>query len=263
MIPPMELSLAHQDLPYKSASQLARLTTEQWALKNFYCASCGANLSPYPTNTPVYDFHSPDCQERFQLKASRRPFGPSVLDSEYNTAVRSIMDDAYPSLILLHYDSVNWKVADLDLVHRACITPSCVIPRRPLGPKARRAGWQGCLISLIHVPEIGRINVVRNGLIRPREQVLLQWKQSGRLLETEPHERGWLADVLRCVERLYSTFTLENVYTFEDELAAAHPNNRHVKAKIRQQLQVLRDLGLVEFVSPGVYRRLRSPGSHR
>jgi type II restriction enzyme len=77
------------------------------------------------------------------------------------------------------------------------------------------------------------------------------------LLEAEPQARGWLADVLRCVERLYSTFTLENVYSFEVELAAKHPKNRNIRPKIRQQLQVLRDLGLVEFMTPGVYRRLR------
>lgn len=214
-------------------------------------------MSPYPANTPVYDFHSPECRERFQLKASRKPFGKSVLDSEYNTALRSVMQDAYPSLILLHYDPTKWIVTDLDLIHRACITSSCLIPRKALGPTARRAGWRGCLISLAEVPTLGRINVVRNGVVRAQSEVLSQWKQSERLLEMEPQARGWLADVLRCVERLYATFTLEDAYSFEAELAAKHPNNRNVRAKIRQQLQLLRDLGFVEFVTPGTYRRLR------
>ena len=35
---------------------------------------------------------------------------------------------------------------------------------------------------------------------------------------------------------------------------ALHPDNRHVRDKIRQQLQVLRDLGLVEFLGRGRYR---------
>ena len=241
---------------YKSASQLARLLTERWALGNFYCASCGASLSPYPDNTPLYDFHSPECRERFQLKASRKQFGNSVLDSEYNTALRGVMQDAYPSLILLHYDPTRWVVSDLQLIHRACITSSCVLPRKALGPNARRAGWQGCLISLVDVPTLGRIHVVKNGVVRPQSEVLSQWKQSNTLLKAEPQARGWLADVLRCVERLYSTFTLGNVYSFEEELSKKHPNNRNVKAKIRQQLQVLRDLGLIEFMTPGTYRRL-------
>ena len=36
--------------------------------------------------------------------------------------------------------------------------------------------------------------------------------------------------------------------------AIEYPRNRHVDAKLRQQLQYLRDLGLVEFMQPGRYR---------
>jgi hypothetical protein len=35
------------------------------------------------------------------------------------------------------------------------------------------------------------------------------------------------------------------------QLQALHPANRHVRDKIHQQLQVLRDLGFVEFLPPG------------
>lgn len=252
----MDLSLS-AEVAYQSASQLARVSTERWTRDNFYCASCGAGLSPYPANTPLYDFHSPECRERFQLKASRTHFGTSVLDSEYHTALDGVMRDAYPSLILLRYDPLKWAVADLELVHRACITTSCLVPRRALGATARRAGWQGCLISLASVPALGRIQVIRNSVVRPKAEVLERWKRSDRLLDTEPQDRGWLADILRCVDRFYSTFTLENVYSFEAELAAKHPENNYIRPKIRQQLQVLRDLRLIEFVSRGVYRRLK------
>ena len=37
------------------------------------------------------------------------------------------------------------------------------------------------------------------------------------------------------------------------ELARMHPENRHVRDKIRQQLQVLRDKGFLEFVGRGEY----------
>ena len=70
-------------------------------------------------------------------------------------------------------------------------------------------------------------------------------------------EHNW---ALRCVERLRSTFTLENVYSFEAELAAKHPKNRSIGPKIRQQLQAPGDLGPVEFVAPGLRRRLRKGG---
>jgi type II restriction enzyme len=46
-------------------------------------------------------------------------------------------------------------------------------------------------------------------------------------------------------------------YSFADELQKKHPENNFVHAKIRQQLQYLRDKGFVQFVSPGKYRKIR------
>jgi type II restriction enzyme len=37
-------------------------------------------------------------------------------------------------------------------------------------------------------------------------------------------------------------------------LARLHPQNTHVRDKIRQQLQVLRELGFVSFLGAGSYR---------
>ena len=49
-------------------------------------------------------------------------------------------------------------------------------------------------------------------------------------------------------------FELADVYAHEHTLARLHPDNRQVRDKIRQQLQVLRDLGRVEFLDRGKYR---------
>jgi hypothetical protein len=106
------------------------------------------------------------------------------------------------------------------------------------------------------IPELGKIPVVTEGKIRDKRLVLEQWKQSSKLLGVNPLNRGWLADVLRCVERLYVDFRVSDVYSFEEELARLHPANRNVKAKIRQQLQRLRDLGILKPVSRGEYRYL-------
>ncbi len=40
--------------------------------------------------------------------------------------------------------------------------------------------------------------------------------------------------------------------------AREYPRNRHVREKLRQQLQLLRAIGLVEFVTPGRYKRTMS-----
>ncbi|MHA2064423.1 MAG: Dam-replacing domain protein [Candidatus Thorarchaeota archaeon] len=66
--------------------------------------------------------------------------------------------------------------------------------------------------------------------------------------------RGWTSDVLRCVRKLgKSEFSLQEMYDFEEELRELHPKNRHIRPKIRQQLQVLRDQGVVRFIERGRY----------
>jgi len=60
--------------------------------------------------------------------------------------------------------------------------------------------------------------------------------------------------VLKVIRRLNKTdFALSDVYQYEAELAAMHPSNRNVRPKIRQQLQVLRDLGFINFTNRGHY----------
>lgn len=49
-------------------------------------------------------------------------------------------------------------------------------------------------------------------------------------------------------------FALQDVYAFAASLQKLHPANRHVLDKIRQQSQVSRHLGLVEFLGYGRYR---------
>jgi phosphatidylserine/phosphatidylglycerophosphate/cardiolipin synthase-like enzyme len=70
---------------------------------------------------------------------------------------------------------------------------------------------------------------------------------------------AWKKDVYTCLTKILdNVFTLRQVYAFEKQLSMLHPNNRNVQEKIRQQLQYLRVLGLVEFLEgkPGVYRKL-------
>jgi type II restriction enzyme len=254
----MDLTLPPPQPQLKSASQIARVSTERWAVDNFYCAACGTDLTAYPPGTKVYDFYSAECRENFQLKSASHIFSRSVLGGEYSTTRESILKDAFPSLILLHYDRAKWAVEDLSLVHRACITTSCIAPRAPLSPTARRAGWQGYTIMLGEIPAQGQIEVVHKGQVREKSEVLAQWKQIGFLLKSRPETRGWLADVLRCVERCFTNFTLANIYAFEGELALKHPDNHNIRAKIRQQLQVLRDLGFIEFLGSGEYRYIKA-----
>ena len=49
-------------------------------------------------------------------------------------------------------------------------------------------------------------------------------------------------------------FTTADAYVFTRELEKLHPDNRHVKDKIRQELQVLRDTGLLLHIERGLWR---------
>jgi type II restriction enzyme len=60
---------------------------------------------------------------------------------------------------------------------------------------------------------------------------------------------------MNCVERLgHKEFSLDEVYIFVDMLSKKHPENKHIKDKIRQQLQILRDKGYLEFIERGKYK---------
>jgi hypothetical protein len=68
---------------------------------------------------------------------------------------------------------------------------------------------------------------------------------------------GWKRDVFNILDSIdHPLFSLEQVYKYERQLKLLHPQNNNVRDKIRQQLQYLRNLGLLEFYAPGKYRKL-------
>lgn len=73
----------------------------------------------------------------------------------------------------------------------------------------------------------------------------MSWKQE---LSESIHQR-W---------RPGQSFSLAEVYALEDRLRTMHPENAHVRDKIRQTLQYLRDEGEVSFIDgQGRYLLLR------
>ena len=84
-----------------------------------------------------------------------------------------------------------------------------------------------------------------------------QLQRSYSLYAKDLEKRGWLLDVLKCVNTIpKQIFLIEDIYYFEEQLAILHPKNHNIKAKIRQQLQVLRDKGFLEFIHNGVYKKI-------
>jgi type II restriction enzyme len=110
------------------------------------------------------------------------------------------------------------------------------------------------------IPELGKIYYIENGRVIEKNDVLNKWSNTEFIKSTHNVEtKGWLLDVLLCVEKIRKNeFTLDDVYSFEGYLQAKHPANNNVKAKIRQQLQFLRDRKVIEFLGRGKYRLCNS-----
>jgi type II restriction enzyme len=230
--------------------------TEAWGTTNFFCPACESpRLRPSPRGTAAIDYFCPSCESTFQLKSQSKPLGSKIVDAAYSEMKRAILEDRTPNLFVLHYDLASWAVRTILLVPHFAFALSAVERRKPLASTARRAGWVGCNILLEKIPVHARIPVVSEGNPHAPHEVRGSYNRLRPLEKLQVEKRGWTLDVLQVVQSLGKLeFTLADVYAHADALAKLHPNNAHVRDKIRQQLQVLRDLGLLKFLGDGSYR---------
>ena len=245
---------------YTSASQKARRITEAWAAENLYCPFCGnGRIERFPNNHPVADFYCPVCRAEFELKSSKRRFGRKISGGAYDSMIERLRADNRPHFLLLEY-TAEWSVRSLRLIPRYFITEDMIERRKPLRPGTKRAGWVGCNVLWRNVPENGCIPVVQDENLCPKNEVRRAICDMGFDAAQSRVCSGWQQDVLDCIGRIAEAeFSLRDVYAFADELSQKHPNNRHVRDKIRQMLQVLRDLGCIEFLGEGMYRKKNTP----
>jgi type II restriction enzyme len=252
----MNLSMpAHLVSNYKSAAQQARVVSEAWGQTNLYCPNCQSpHLSSAPNNTAAVDYFCPTCDLPFQLKSKSSPIGDRIVDAAYEAMRRAIEGDSTPNLYALHYERMSWRVRNLILVPYFAFSISAIEARKPLAPHARRAGWVGCNIVLKNIPPDARIKLVTDGVPVSPQLVRESFHRLKPLEEIGSKERGWTLDVLRIVRSIgKSEFSNNDAYQFAPQLEKLHPNNRHVRDKIRQQLQVLRDRGFLVQVERGTW----------
>lgn len=240
---------------YKSRSQQARRLTEGWFERYMYCPQCpDSRFSCTTGSNPVVDFVCCSCGAEFQIKSKSSPFGAKLRDAAYEPMIERIRQGRCPHFAFIHYARDDWAIVNLFLVPGHFMTPSVIEKCKPLSVRARRAGWVGCSIITEAIPPDGRLTVIRNRGVVPEAEVRTDWQRYLWLAKQKVEARGWTADVLRCVRTLGTReFVLSEVYVFAGELAAAHPGNRHIKDKIRQQLQILRDHGIIKFLGHGRY----------
>lgn len=188
----MKLGFEESQSSYTSGSQNARTWTETWVRTWGYCPNCGAaNLSSFPNNRPVADFFCPSCNEEFELKSKKGKFGPKLANGSFKTKCERLASSNNPNFFLMNYDLKTLAVVNLFIVPKHFFVREINDERKPLAPTARRAGWIG----------------------------------SNILLGQET--RGWLLDVMKCVESLGKReFTLDEVYAFDRYLGGLYPPTR-------------------------------------
>lgn len=115
----------------------------------------------------------------------------------------------------------------------------------------------GCNILISDIPKQGKIFIVDRQHLRNKEDVINDYQLIKNMQTNNINNRGWLFDVLNCINEIPDKeFKLNDVYRFIEVLKEKHINNNHIEAKIRQQLQLLRDKGYIEFLERGHYRKI-------
>lgn len=243
---------------YKSNSQIARVLTESWVGKNIYCPNCGNEiLNEFANNSPVADFFCGDCKQEYELKSKKDSSALKIVDGAYSTMIERINSDNNPNFFFLNYKSSDFTVQNFFVIPKHFFIDEIIEKRKPLSPNAKRAGWIGCNILLNGIPESGKIHFVRNNKVLDRSQVLSNWNKTKFLSKQKKENRGWTIEIMNLLDRIQSNdFYLKDVYKFENDLQIKFPNNNFVKDKIRQQLQVLRDKNLIEFLGNGHYKKV-------
>lgn len=239
---------------YNSQSQVARVLTEDWVQKEIFCPSCGNGLTDFPNGHPVGDFYCQDCKEEYELKSKKDKMGSRILDGAYDTMIKRLKSENNPNFFFLNYDRSNYEIQNFIVIPKHFFIPEIIIKRNQGLPD--RPNYIMCSIDLTLIPQSGKIFYVKNREIETKKEVLKSWKNTLFLREEkEVASKGWILDTMICIDRIgKSEFSLDEVYFFEKDLKKRHPENNFIKDKLRQQLQILRDKGYLEFVSRGKYK---------
>lgn len=251
----MDMTIAEK---YNSVSQKVRVITESWVGQNLFCPYCGGEyIRNFENNRPVADFYCPACLEEYELKSKNGTISTKINDGAYATMMERIEAINNPNFFFMHYGKADMRVKNFIVVPKYFFTKNIIEKRKALSMSARRAGWVGCNIILSQIPEEGRIFIVKDEKEQPIEGILSKVQRMNFIREYKLDARGWIMDVLNCINRIPTKdFSLEQMYQFVPELELKHPGNHHVRDKIRQQLQMLRDKGIIEFKGGGKYRKI-------
>ena len=167
--------------------------------------------------------------------------------------IERINSNSNPNFYFMNYDKNNFDVINFCAVPNYFFTPNIIIPRQKGIPN--RPDYIMCNIDISNIPNSGKIFYVKDREIISKNKVLDDWNKTLFLKNSNNIEvKGWLLDIMQCIEKLdEKKFSLRDLYIFENYLKIKHPENNNIQAKIRQQLQSLRDKGYLKFTNRGNY----------
>lgn len=240
--------------PYKKNSQKIRVLSENWVGEEIFCPNCGCNVSSYENGKPVADFYCSNCKEDYELKSEKDSMSKKIVDGAYRTMIERLQSANNPNFFLLNYDAKNYEVLNFAVVPKHFFVPEIIIQRNK-GLK-KRPNYIMCSIDLTEIPKSGKIFYIKNKKIESKKRVLENWNKTLFLRESKKTElKGWILDIMKCIDKLEKNeFTLDEMYSFENLLSQKYINNKHIKDKIRQQLQFLRDKNYLKFIGKGEYK---------
>jgi len=240
---------------YTSNNQKIRVITESWTLNQIFCPRCGFSIVNYENNKPVADFYCKKCVEDFELKSKKGKINRKVSAGAYSKMIERIKSTSKPNFFFMGYLE-SWKVNDFFVIPKHFFIPEIIEKRKPLKNTAKRAGWIGSNILFSKIPRAGQIFYIENGKEIEKKEILEKWEKTVFLKQIKKIDaKGWILDIMNCIDTLNKRdFTLQDMYNFEKDLENIHPENKHIKDKIRQQLQFLRDKNYLDFIGPGLYR---------
>lgn len=83
---------------------------------------------------------------------------------------------------------------------------------------------------------MGKVFLVKNSEVIDWQIVKETFNKTLFLRSKSKDAKGWLLDIMNCVDLIKKeTFTLDEIYKFEEQLKLKYPSNNFIKDKIRQQ----------------------------
>lgn len=145
---------------WKSKSRIIGRAGEIYCYKNMKCIKCNASdWKECTINEKSKDQICKKCNKKYQIKCKnisknyynklKKTLKFKTIGAEYNSTLNSIKEKI--DYIIILYEKENNNIIDIIHIKSNNISENNIIPRKPLGKTAKRAGWQGCYLIFEHI----------------------------------------------------------------------------------------------------------------